>query len=383
MMNVRIQVIFSLLFLIAASHSSVSGTFDPDRFNNVVVSEYEIEDKPYFAVLEMEYADFEIKNPILWKTDRRKKKVYEVDLVYTNYPKNKADWLTNYDTLLQKRIDAITSLIPQLKEDSLVKWNLVLQTDCPDAESAKNMFHGAVVKYRVKLSKGLRIAMSSVRDIIIGKKSFEDSVVFRAFERNPDWEDMLVVNDWTGSMYDYCAQAVLWHRLHGEQEKIKYLVFFNDGNQKINNQKEIGKTGGIYAARADSIKEIITVMKDVMVGGAGGDDPENDIEAMLYGINKFDDFGELVLIADNKSAVRDLELLPKINRPVRIILCGLTEKKGIHPDYLKIARETKGSIHTISDDLINLAETQEGEIIEALGLRYRLTKGNFDQVDRL
>merc|ERR1711916_415263 len=115
-----------------------------------------------------------------------------------------------------RRINAIKELIPDLDENAAVKWNLILQTDCSNENEAKNMFHGAIVKFRVVLPKSLRASLNNVRKIVTGRVAFEDSVVFNAFNRNPEWNDMLIVKDWTGSMYDYGAQAILWHRLNME-----------------------------------------------------------------------------------------------------------------------------------------------------------------------
>ncbi|MEM7372873.1 MAG: hypothetical protein AAF587_29900 [Bacteroidota bacterium] len=43
--------------------------------------------------------------------------------------------------------------------------------------------------------------------------SLPDSTVFHVFQRNPDWNNMLVVCDFTGSMSPYTAQLLVWHKL--------------------------------------------------------------------------------------------------------------------------------------------------------------------------
>lgn len=86
-----------------------------------------------------------------------------------------------------------------------------------------------------------------------------------------------------------------------------------------------------------------------MKKGNGGDSPENDLEAVLTGIQYLTDFEDILLIADNKSPVRDIELLEKINRPVHVLLCDV--RGTIHPDYIKIARETGGTLHTLKEDI--------------------------------
>ena len=111
----------------------------------------------------------------------------------------------------------------------------------------------------------------------------------------------------------------------------------------------IGKTGGIYLTAADKLEKVVFTMEKVMMKGDGGDAKENDLEALLKAIHYLEDYRDIILIADNKSPVRDIELLNKIDRPVRIILCDVQDKP--HPDYVKIAKETGGSIHTLQEDI--------------------------------
>ena len=334
------------------------------------------------TTLDMGYASHQIKNPRIWTNDIRKKYIYEVDLVLSKYPKDKEDWLTNYDSLMKKRVYELYALIPELEQNKNIKWNLVLQTDCETEADAKQMFHGAVVKYKLHLTSKLKWTLQNVRDIINGKEGFEDSVVFQVFDRNKDWKNILVVNDWTGSMYQYGAQAVLWHRFNLKENKgthsaINHFVFFNDGNLLPDDEKEIGKTGGIYYSEASSTRKIAHTMREVMLSGYGGDKPENDLEAVMKGMEKATDFQDIILIADNSSAVRDMELLSQINQPIKIILCGSGQGKPIHPDYLKIAHQTNGSIHTINEDIIKIGKLQEGDVIEVAGLNYFIKDGDF------
>jgi hypothetical protein len=334
------------------------------------------------TVLRMNYSDHHILNARHWVLDPREKQIYAVDLVFTNYPKNKAEWRVGYGNLLRARIREVQQLIPELKNNKEVKWNLILQTECPKAEVAKAMFHGAVVKYKLVLNTKLKTTLSSIKNIIGGKEPFGDSVVFKVFERNQGWTKMLVVNDWTGSMYAYGAQAVRWHRLHLKQPRVGNFVFFNDGNMLPDDEKKIGSTGGMFEVKADSLPPILQTMREVMLSGYGGDEPENDLEALLYAIQKTPDFEQLVLIADNKSAVRDMALLPQIKVPVRIILCGTKKDGGVHPDYLEIARATGGSIHTIEEDIALLSEAaSKGEPIEVMGKYYFWQDGAWKLLD--
>ena len=96
----------------------------------------------------------------------------------------------------------------------------------------------------IKHSDQNTIATRKINSFIANNGGITDSVVFKIFSRHPEWDNCLVIMDWTGSMYPYGAQAVLWHSLNLKQSGIKYFVFFNDGNME--KRKKIGKTRGVY-----------------------------------------------------------------------------------------------------------------------------------------
>lgn len=180
-----------------------------------------------------------------------------------------------------------------------------------------------------------------------------DPVVGKVLDRHPEWTSKIVVNDWTGSMYGYGSQVLLWHLMNLDSSGIETITLFNDGNSKSTANKVIGKTGGIYTEKANNASELIDLFSEVMSQGNGGDGPENDVEAILKAMKSNPD-AEIILIADNSACVRDIELADQINRPVRIILCGYNEKEGVNPDYLYLAKVTNGGIYTIEEDLENL-----------------------------
>lgn len=354
--------------------------------NTREVPYYRIDRSVSYSILHMGYASAEIRDAELW--NRSNKNITEVDIVFTAYPRNRQDWLTDYDWLLNRRIQNLQELEPALKNNPAIKWNFILQTSCKNAQEAGRMFHGAVIKYNragpmgkpttISGQGGVKEELAAINQTIetvaYGLTGFEDSVVFKTFSRN-EWKKMLIVNDWTGSMYPYGAQAILWHRINFEKNAVKYFIFFNDGNQKLDRQKRIGNTGGIYYSPPDSIEYLLKVMKLVAKRGNGGDIPENNIEALLKAIRLFRGYDELVMIADNNAGVRDMILLDRVSRPVRVVLCGVTKDQPVHPHYLEIARATGGSVHTLEEDIAGLHQLQEGQTVEIAGFEYILHKG--------
>lgn len=202
-----------------------------------------------------------------------------------------------------------------------------------------------------------------------------DNIVSSVLNRNSNWKQMLIVCDITGSMSSYNADMLMWiyYALQKDTTKIEAISFFNDGDQKNDNKKKIGKTGGIYTSTSKDFKTIIELMESAMHNGNGGDLPENNIEAIINSCAQFPKTNEVIMIADNLATPRDLSLLYQVKVPVRIILCATNGR--INPEYLNIARSTKGSVHFKDLDVTDLHTLQEGEVFELLGNSFMLSAG--------
>jgi len=144
----------------------------------------------------------------------------------------------------------------------------------------------------------------------------------------------------------------------------------NDGDNKEDDKKVIGKTGGLYSVFSNKYDEIEKTIVTAMTNGSGGDAPENNIEALLESNKICSDCDSIVMIADNWAPVKDLSLIASYHKPVKVVLCGVYNK--INPDYLKLARETKGSLHLIEEDIYSLSQLKEGETIKIHGATYKL-----------
>lgn len=177
-------------------------------------------------------------------------------------------------------------------------------------------------------------------------------------------------------MLPYWAQISILYQLNYKNEKNLQFVFFNDGDDKPDNKKVIGETGGIYYSPSNGIDSLGRFMSMVTANGSGGDCEENNMEALIKGTTMAKPFKELVMIVDNNSPVKDIKLLKNFRRPVHIILCGATEG-WIEPTYLQIAWKTRGTIHTIEEDITTLTRLSESQEIRIGGKRYRIMGGEF------
>jgi hypothetical protein len=328
-------------------------------------------DKVY---LKMSFASEEVPDKSVIASLQRRK-ILQIDIIYTDYPKNR-----NFDKLNTNRVRKMLALIPDLGKRTDVSWRLIKQTASQNYQQAVKLFHGVAVTFveeqvpatQTVINREIEKVKSYVFD-----GTFKDSVVYKVMERNKkNWKNVLVVGDWTGSIYPYSSQIVNWHKLHLKDGVIKHFVFFNDGDDKNDKDKRIGKTGGVYFTKTNEIMHVIEVMTQALQNGNGGDVPENDVEAILAGIEKYKDIESVVLIADNNSAVRDIRLTPQITKPVHVILCGV-EGGRVSPQYVNLAKFTNGSIHTIEEDINHLAKMQANDILKIGSRIFRLKPNGF------
>ena len=200
----------------------------------------------------------------------------------------------------------------------------------------------------------------------------KDSTVIKIFERNK-FKNMLVVADVTSSMSTYNAQIIFWLDSETKKNNLEALVCFNDGDDKQTEQKIIGNTGGIYGEIFKDVNQISELMQTVMEKGSGGDLPENDCEALIKSINQFNNYDDIILIADSWAPVRDIDLVTKITKPIKIIICG--NELGPHADYVTIAMQTNGSLHLSDLDVTDFSLLKQNKILTIKGSNYMLKDG--------
>ena len=75
--------------------------------------------------------------------------VTHVNIVFTKYPINKKDWITNYYTLLSNRLQALFSIDSTLNSNTIT-WGLTLQTSAKNGSEAEQLFHGIEITYTPK-----------------------------------------------------------------------------------------------------------------------------------------------------------------------------------------------------------------------------------------
>lgn len=190
------------------------------------------------------------------------------------------------------------------------------------------------------------------------------SILSSLYRLKDRWKEKVFVVDFTCSMDPYIDELLLWYQMNLVNGEQKQYLFFNDGDNIIKvEDKIIGKTGGFHYVLKNTIENIHDTLRVTrsLSPLCSIDLPENDIEALIDAQKQLKKGTELILIADNYSPVRDIELVDQVVHPVRVIVCGVVDK--INDDLLEIALKTKGSIHTIEEDIMNLSNLKDGDEI--------------------
>jgi hypothetical protein len=321
--------------------------------------------------LEFAYGDYSLVNPK--EAEALKNGVIKsVELVYTRYPKDQ-----DLSELNARRIEFLHLLCPSAFVNPITKWSIISQTNCKSEAAAKNMYHGFVVTYKPAPSaESAARELAHMLDIWNNKTPLTDSSVFKVLQRNK-WKDITVATDLTGSMSPYLSQVFLWYKFTFATKDFSEFIFFNDGDMTNDADKKTGRTGGIYYCKSTNKDSVMAMAAKCMKNGYGGDLQENNVEAILYAVKKNPQLKEVIMIADNWAPMRDYGLLSQIKIPVHVILCGLEKGTSINTEYLDLARHTKGSLHTIEEDLGKMSAVAEGKSITLGGFEYKVIGGKF------
>ena len=393
-------VCFIIVFLIAGLVNSQENTnvksevvkpksqfLPPGKINNLfpkftrvqLVDKYELPKKNAMHI-KMDYGKYEILNPEDWQNGLADKKPRMVELVMTLHPSSKKEWRDDFYKLIGNRMKQLYALDSVFLLDDNIHWKISLQNHAKTSTAAKKMFHGLVIHYssfKDEVSANEYLESLKLKSQNRYAKMTELDKLNRVLGRlSKKYKNMLIITDCTASMEPYGVEVALWHLLQDTGTTVNNFVFFNDGDGVSLDQKFIGNTGGIHFANPQNPQEVINTIRMVTVMGNGNfDAPENDLEAIIKAIDGTPNFDEVVLIVDNNSAIRDIELLHKIDVPVRVVLCGLTDE-GIHFDYIRLAFHTKGSLHTVEEDISILMDAKDGDKFKLDEHRYQIVNGN-------
>ena len=344
------------------------------KLEKVEVARYKLPSSKTSIALKNHYGKYVILNPNAIKSIKGQA-IFSVEVMYTDHPKG-----MDFDLLVKQRLASLFLIAPELFSNELITWKVVKQTDCNE-NNINDLFHGIVINYRPSSTvAGLRVERDYLINVLKGKAILKDSTYIKVMNRNK-WQDVAIVNDFTSSMSPYIAEVLVWHNLNIQKRisQINGYTFFNDGNITPDDKKVIGKTGGLYSTASQNLDSVLNTAVNTIEHGGGGDNEENNVEALIEAQKQFPKARGLVMVADNWANMRDTALINQVKLPVKVVLCGTLS--NINTQYIDLAYRTKGSIHTIEEDIVDLRKITEGKVIIINKKRYRLIKGSFEMVD--
>lgn len=258
----------------------------------------------------------------------------------------------------------------EVKLSKITNKRLVFKNDLADdlAEKEIRFISASAVSMSDKISR--------VREL---GKTYE-LTSYDALDRNIDkWKNIVIVCDITSTMFPYTTQVFDWMNENTDNQSIKGIVFFTDCDS-LGRQTRGRLPGKMFAVRSkDELVLWDTMFAAINNTENNKDKPENNIEALLYAQKHFPDADEFVMIADNSTQVKDMKQLSKVKKKVHIILCGETYEKNVafQSDYIQIAKKTTGTIHTLEDDIENIAKVKEMSVVRVGNIYFRFHKGKF------
>lgn len=345
--------------------------------------------------------------------------IISIKLYYSKFPKDANFQENTQKAVNELRIKNLLGRFPVLNTKN-VTIELIAQENCENLVQAKALFHGFIIDYEIanptispvgepakeKTASNLEekekpipkqaVNNQKPKPVILdfGNVNNEfskevkrrhigrDSITYFAFERNiAQWDSVVIVADWTSSMYPYTLQLLIWQTQNAQYaNKILGYVFFNDGDKTPDNQKKIGQIGGIYVSNSPHLPDALQKMDECKKNGNGGGDfDENNIEALLAAVEQFSNAKSIIMISDNYGKIKDLALLPKVKKPVHVILARMPDLRFLTEDYLQVALRTGGSLHLKNTDYQTIESLQlllsEAQLLKEESIKKKKKKG--------
>ncbi len=255
--------------------------------------------------------------------------------------------------------------VAQMKKEA-IENERAWKTDSADFVKLCNKIPNLPPEHITKALNSFRKLPMWFRRLVVEDRN-TDTIIPAVLRRNKNWTRKLLVVDVTGSMTNYYAQIYRWLIFSAVQEPPLHVVFVNGGAGRE-----------IYHCDRCDIDALSTVFFTAINDGGSR---EFDLRGIIEGINLAkNDYTDIILVGDNFEPIEDLHRLHEIKNPVHVLISGLTSEFGagwIREDFLNLALKSKGTLHTLTEDINNLAQTQEGKEVSIGGKRYRLNNGKF------
>ncbi len=195
-----------------------------------------------------------------------------------------------------------------------------------------------------------------------------DKIVETVMNRN-NWEDKLIICDVSSEMMPYAKKLAVWYGKNEATEQSTQFAFYYNGMIR-----DGGNSTGVYHQTSqgyDSLMALIKRVHDYRLGR----NADYDIEALIKSEGVQNDYKDVLLIVDKDRTLADYEYFMQLEIPVHIVLC--VDPRRVNPQHLEVAWKTKGSFHTMREDITDIGKYVEGDTVTVEGVKYQIMGGKF------
>lgn len=207
--------------------------------------------------------------------------------------------------------------------------------------------------------------------LLINNEFTADKIVSEVLNRN-SWPDKLFISDVSSEMLPYATKLANWYKAHPEEKTNTQFVFFYNGANRAN-----GRTSAAFHQTGKDFEELMGLILKVHAK-VNVQTETNDIEGLIKDLGVANPYKEIVMLVDKDAHLRDCEYFTQLTKPVHIILC--VNNRRVNPQHLRIAWLTKGSFHTLTEDITDIGKLIEGDTLTVEGVKYKIMGGQFVQL---
>jgi hypothetical protein len=199
------------------------------------------------------------------------------------------------------------------------------------------------------------------------------------FYRNKDqWSQKRIIANIDCSMYQYVDELMVWNYSNESEQKNNSYWLFNGFNYGGGHDGEDSpRSRGIFHVPQNNVEGFFTTIDKIVNFSCRGSRLENVVEALILGAEGKTPEEDLLFIADNYSDVKDLDKLKDLKVPVHVLLTA--SEYGVNENYLEIAYQSGGSVHTTNQDIDaeQLKALKNGDQLSIGKFSYKFYKGKF------
>ena len=201
-----------------------------------------------------------------------------------------------------------------------------------------------------------------------GHEYTNDKVLETVMDRNK-WTDKLLISDVSYEMLSYALKLADWYKANTKSSETTQFVLYNNGQRRQNS--ESGSAFHMVSPNYDSLVKLINYVH----ANVGLETAKFDVKGLIEGDGIAKTYKDVILFVDKDASLYDYNYFKQLKAPVHVVLC--VDQRRPNPQHLTIAWKTKGSVHTISGDFMDIGKLREGDVLKIEGYEYKIMGGEF------